>query len=188
VIGIANSSLELSGGTALSEVAMVSCGVRQGGVISPVLFNVFINVFINRLRSLQIGCHVNGLFLGCLFYADDVLFPCPSVTGLQYMLDVCVATGDMLSLKFNPLNSQCLAIGKFASVSLPSMRLDSHPIHWASSIKYLGVYIVSSRKLLFNIASVKKSFLLPVTLFMLRLRVLMRRCIYPSKRVVVFLF
>ena len=27
-------------GTALSEVAMVSCGVRQGGVISPVLFNV----------------------------------------------------------------------------------------------------------------------------------------------------
>jgi len=54
-------------GTALSDVAMVSCGVRQGGVISPVLFNVFINVFINRLRSLQIGCHVNGLFLGCLF-------------------------------------------------------------------------------------------------------------------------
>ena len=39
-------------GTALSEVAMVSCGVRQGGVISTVLFNVFINVFINRLRSL----------------------------------------------------------------------------------------------------------------------------------------
>ena len=39
-------------GTALSEVAMVSCGVRQGGVISTVLSNVFINVFINRLRSL----------------------------------------------------------------------------------------------------------------------------------------
>ena len=82
---------------------------------------------------------------------------CPSVTGLQYMLDVCVATGDMLSLKFNPLNSQCLAIGKFASVSLPSMRLDSHPIHWASSIKYLGVYIANGRKLLFDIASVKQS-------------------------------
>ena len=83
---------------------------------------------------------------------------CPSVTGLQYMLDVCVATADMLSLKFNPLKSHCLAIGKFASVSLPSMRLDSHPIPWASSIKYLGVYIVGGRKLLFDITAVKQSF------------------------------
>ena len=95
---------------------------------------------------------------------------CPSVTGLQYMLDVCLATADMLSLKFNPLKSHCLAIGKFASVSLPSMQLDSHPIPWASSIKYLRVYIVSGRKLLFDITSVKQSFLLPVTLFMLRLK------------------
>jgi len=124
-------------GTALSEVAVVSCGVHQDGVISPVLFNVSINVFINRSRSLQIGCHVNGLFLGCLFYADDVMLLCPSVTGLQYMLDVCVAAADMLSLKVNLLKSHCLAIGKFASVSLPSMQLDSHPIPWASSIKHL---------------------------------------------------
>jgi len=41
----------------------------------------------------------------------------PSVTGLQYMLDVCVASADMLSLKFNPRKSHCPAIGKFASVS-----------------------------------------------------------------------
>jgi len=41
---------------------------------------------------------------------------------------------------------------------------------------------------LFVITSVKQSFLLPVTLFMLKLRVLMRRCIYPSKRAIVFLF
>ena len=149
-------------GSALSVVAVVFCDMRQGGVISPVLFNVFINVLINRLRSLQIGCHVNCLFLGRLFYADNVMLLCPSVTGLQYMLDVCVATADMLSLKFNPLKSHCLAIGKFASVSLPSMQLDSHPVPWASSIKYLGVYIVSSRKLLFDLPQ-SNSIKLPIT-------------------------
>ena len=91
--------------------------------------------------------------LNTLIHTDDVMLLCPSVTGLQYMLDVCVATADMLSLKFNPLKSHCLAIGKFASVSLPSMQLDSHPIPWASS-----VYNVSGRKLLFDITSVKQSF------------------------------
>jgi len=55
------------------------------------------------------------------------------------------------------------------------------------STKYLAVYIVSGRKLLFDITSVKQLFLQPVTLFMLRLRVLMRRCIYPSKRAIVFM-
>ena len=69
----------------------------QGGVISPGLFNVLINVFINHLRSLQVGCHINGLFLGCLFYADDIVLLCQSVSGLQSMLNSCVAIADICS-------------------------------------------------------------------------------------------
>ena len=56
------------------------------------------------------------------------------------------------------------------------------------SINYLGVYVDSGRKLSFDITSVKQSFLLPVTVFMPRLRALMRRCIYRSKSATVFLF
>ena len=172
-------------GTALSEVAVVSCGVRQGGVISPVLFNVSINVFYKSITFTTnwMSCKwfILGMFVLC---GRCVMLLCPSVTGLQYMLDVCVASADTLSLKFSPLKSHCLAIGKFASVSLPSMQLDSHPIPWASSIKHLWVYIINGRKLLFDVTSVKQSFLLPVTLFMLRLRVLMIRCVYPSRRAI----
>jgi len=80
------------------------------------------------------------------------------------MLDVCVAVADMLSLKFNPLKSYCLAIGKFAPFHLPSAMLDCCPIPWVPSVKYLGVYIVSGRKLSFDITSVKWAFLLLVTL------------------------
>jgi len=61
-------------------------------------------------------------------------------------------------------------------------------LHAAGSINYLGVYIDSGRKLSFDITSVKQSFLLPVTVFMPRLRALMRRCIYRSKSATVFLF
>jgi len=69
-----------------------------------------------------------------------------------------------------------------------SYRIIWYPIPWILLIKYIGVYIVSSRKLSFDITSVKQAFLLPVTLICAHLRVLMRRCIYPSKKAIVFLF
>jgi len=48
----------------------------------------------------------------------------------------------------------------------------------------VGVYIVIGRKLSFDITAVKQSFLLPVTPFKLRLKVLMRHCIYHSNRAI----
>jgi len=125
----------------------------------------------------------------CLFYADDILLLCPSVSGLQSMLHVCVAVDDMLSLRFNPLKSYCIVTGKFASFHLPSVMLDNYcPIQWVTSAKYLGVYIVSGRKLSFDITPIKQAFLLLVTLFMLRLKILMNCCICHPKRAIVCLF
>jgi hypothetical protein len=48
-------------------------------VLSPALFNLFINVFIVHLRQLQIGCCIKSLFIGCLLYADDMILLSPSV-------------------------------------------------------------------------------------------------------------
>jgi len=46
------------------------------------------------------------------------------------MLNSCVAIADMLLLKFNPLKSYCLAIGKVTSSHLPAVLLDCSPIPW----------------------------------------------------------
>jgi len=48
-------------------------GVRQGSVLSTVIFNVFINIFITQLRQLYIGCHLRSMFIGCLMYVDDMI-------------------------------------------------------------------------------------------------------------------
>ena len=45
--------------------------VRQGGILSPVLFAVYMDPLIARLKHLGLGCRVLDEFFGCLLYADD---------------------------------------------------------------------------------------------------------------------
>jgi len=52
--------------------------VRQGGILSPILFNVYVdkNKLITNLWLSGGGCYINSMFIGCVMYADDWLTMC----------------------------------------------------------------------------------------------------------------
>ena len=52
--------------SAYSETFKVMCGVRQGGVLSPVLFAVYVNDLIERLKKSRLGCFVTDLYWAVL--------------------------------------------------------------------------------------------------------------------------
>jgi len=89
----------------LSDMLRVRSGVRHGGVLSPYLFNVYANDFINNIVASGTGCHIKQVCMVCVMYADDLLLLAASLAGLQELLDICVSTSADLCLKFNEKKS-----------------------------------------------------------------------------------
>ena len=58
-------------------------GVRQGGVLSPLLFIIYMDELLLRLKQKGIRCYIGDYFVGALSYADDLALLCPSLVGLR---------------------------------------------------------------------------------------------------------
>ena len=86
-----NQTLRVKWGSVMSESFTVMNGVKQGGVLSPVLFAVYTDGLLLRLQESGIGCHMGGHYAGALAYADDITLISPSMTGLRKMSSICEA-------------------------------------------------------------------------------------------------
>ena len=48
----------------------------------------------------MIGCQIQGVYMGILVYADDIILLSPSRTGLQEMVKICESFAKAKQLKF----------------------------------------------------------------------------------------
>ena len=55
-----------------SRYFRVTSGVRQGGILSPRIFVLYVDDLLGKLRSSGAGCHVMDIFVGAIMYADDL--------------------------------------------------------------------------------------------------------------------
>ncbi len=74
--------LQVRWGNAMSQQFTVCNGVKQGGVLSPILFSVYIDGVLGRLKESGIGCHIGNRYVGGMGYADDINLLFPSLNGM----------------------------------------------------------------------------------------------------------
>ena len=66
-----------------------SNGVRQGGILSPKLFAIYVDDLLHELTFCKSGCYIDDQCMNHVMYADDICIMAPSAISLQKMLDVC---------------------------------------------------------------------------------------------------
>ena len=95
-------------GKVVSNFFRISNGVRQGGILSPKLFALYMNKLSRLLVMSNVGCYIDGQCMNHLMYADDICILAPTAIAMQQLLDICNDYGVANDITFNPLKSVCL--------------------------------------------------------------------------------
>lgn len=66
----------------------VTCGLKQGCILSPLLFNLYVNDLIDDMKQSGYGVNIGGESLAILLYADDIAISAESAEDLQAMLNI----------------------------------------------------------------------------------------------------
>ena len=81
-------SCEVKVGAGRSDPFEVSCGLRQGCILSPLLFSLFINSIVARLKEAEVGVKCGSKLISMLLYADDAVIFAEDEKSMRLGLDV----------------------------------------------------------------------------------------------------
>ena len=122
-------------------------GVKQGYVLSPTLFSLYLNdltkYFDHACDPVSLGN--SDLHISCLMYADDIVLLSKTAKGLQLLLhkleDFCIKR----NLKVNIDKTKIIIFNKSGRVLKGyNFFYGNNLIEHANEYKYLGIYFKSS--------------------------------------------
>ena len=140
-----NQQMCVKWGNVLSDHFTVSNGVRQGGILSPYLFNMYMDDLSVKLNSCNTGCVFNNLRINHVMYADDLVVFSPSVCGLKLLLKECEEYGKSHDIKYNSKKSAIMIFrsDNMKGLKVPDFELAGDIILEVNETKYLGHLITN---------------------------------------------
>ena len=118
-------------------------GLRQGSVLSPSLFNIYIDDLLRELEQGGDGARIGSKYVGALAYADDITLLSPTVLGIQRMLNTCAAYAEDHNLLFNEKKSTSIVFVKCkrSYIRYPELRLSAIILPYIQSMAHLGTIL-----------------------------------------------
>ena len=143
-------------GDKLTDTFENTQGVKQGCILSPLLFNIFLadlpKMFQHKNNLLKIN---ENDTLSCVIWADDLLLLSDSQTGLNNMLgELCTYCDDNF-IEVNTDKTKCMVFNKTGRHLRKSLLFGENKIDTTREYKYLGLLITPSFNLCTALGNLK---------------------------------
>ena len=97
----------------LSDPAVIGRGVRQGGLLSTLLYNIYAEFMITEaLENNSDGIKIGGELVAAVRYADDQAMMSHTNAGLQRVMDALNDAGKYYGMKINRKKTKLMRISK----------------------------------------------------------------------------
>ena len=141
----------------VSDEFPLNNGVKQGGVISPLLFSLYLDPLLRHLEDSGKGCFMGNLCANAFAYADDIIILAPTCSSLISLIKICEEYSNEYCLTFNP--TKCSLMIFFSNLnsdtSVIKIRLCDVQLKIVNSEKHLG-HLLNDKKSIVNIDEVMK--------------------------------
>ena len=133
-----------------SSTGTISCGVKQGGILSPYLYAIFLNDLLTSIQQSHFGTWIGNVFTGVVCYADDIFLLSRTAHGMQEMINFAYRYGQEWKITFNPNpgKSDIICFNATKKASCPRFFLGNDEIKMTTKLTHLGFLWDSEAKTL----------------------------------------
>ena len=129
----------------ISEYTPIQRGVRQGCVLSPILFNIYTELIFRQFEDIK-GTSIGGYDISNLRYVDDTVLVSNTEEGLQRLVTEASIESAKAGLGMNVKKTKTMVISKSPEEAKTEIKINNETLEQVTTFKYLGQTITPDGK------------------------------------------
>ena len=122
----------------LSESFPIEKGVRQGCILSSILFNIYSEMLIKDALQDEDGIKINGESITTIRYADDTAILAEKEEDLQRMMDKIYQHCKNYGMNLNLKKTKTMVINKKDAENKVKVKIENEELEQVKEYTYLG--------------------------------------------------